>query len=155
MNPLILLRAAPYLLGAAAFLAALWQAHNFGYDRCQAQWDAARARAAQAVIAEQNDRLADQARRAHTIQLAQDIHDHDQATVNHLAADLRSLQLHIPTLCNLPARGVTTADSDQASRLLSERVDASFARLQGRAGDLFGEADQLNIDAARLNRSLP
>lgn len=135
--------------GALAILAAigygLWSLYHAGYqagaNEIQIQWDKdkiardeAKWQALQALNAKINQ--------------AQEQHDHDQVTIDTLADDARRLRIHLPTACDAAAAG---ADPDRAARLLSDRVDASFAELQDRAGRLFTRCDQLNIDAIRAN----
>ena len=69
-------------------------------------------------------------------------HDTDQSTINGLRAELERVRIHLPTC---PA----ASGQDVRGRAFSESLDASFARLQQRAGALFTECDQLNIDAIR------
>ena len=74
-------------------------------------------------------------------------HDKDQITINRLHDDLSRVSIHIPTnACQ---------STDEAGRILSERVDNLFAELQARTDRLVQEADQINIDTIRLNNSLP
>lgn len=72
--------------------------------------------------------------------------------VRNLSRDLERLRnIHIPIICPVPAAAGTGADSDGGARLLSGAVDALFARLQSRAGELVERCDTLNIDAIRRN----
>ena len=51
----------------------------------------------------------------------------------------------------MPGATGTTSDRDEASRLLSERLDALFGSLQARATDLFTECEEVNKQAIRNN----
>lgn len=135
--------------GALAILAAigygLWSLYHAGYkagaDDIQARWDADK-------IHEAGAQRAALLAYAAKINQAQEQHDHDQAIIDHLADTARRLRVHLPTACE-SARG--GANQNGAARLLSSRVDKSFARLQGRTAALFKRCDQLNIDAIRAN----
>lgn len=76
-------------------------------------------------------------------------HATDQATINFLAAESGSMQVHIPTHRCGNTKG--TADQDRSAGVLSNRVDEAFANLQAGVGRLIQRCDQLNIDAIQLN----
>lgn len=71
-------------------------------------------------------------------------------TVRNLSRELERLRINFP-VCPVPAATGTGADIDGGAGLLSDAVDALFARLQGRAGELIERCDTLNIDAIRRN----
>ena len=123
----------------------LWRLYHSGYQagraEVQAQWDADRIRR---DAVQRGALLAWAARLKH----AQEQHDHDQVTIDRLAADARRVHIHLPAGCDTAA---SADDPHRAAGLLSNRVDQSFARLQARAGGLFSRCDQLNIDAIRAN----
>ena len=60
------------------------------------------------------------------------------------------MQVHFPG-SPMPGTAETAADRDEASRLLSERLDALFGSLQARATDLFTECEEVNKQAIRNN----
>lgn len=79
----------------------------------------------------------------------------NQLVVNSLAAQLVSLRIHIPDSgCAMSKDGITSQNSDGRTRILSARVDEEFAKLQGRAAELVGRCDQLNLDAIQANGSV-
>ncbi len=80
-------------------------------------------------------------------------HGKDQITIDRLAGQLSDrMQVHIPTAkCSANSQGST--DTNGAGRILSDGVDAIFARLQAGVGRLVERCDQLNIDAIASNTS--
>jgi len=96
-----------------------------------------------AQVESQRDALISYANRVKEV-LAND--DKNTVTINTLTAKLARMRVHIPT-----SSCTASTDTDEASRLLSIRVDESFGTLQLRAGELFLEADELNKSAIRSN----
>lgn len=84
---------------------------------------------------------------------AEENHAKDQLVINRLHDDAQRVQIHIPCGSPLPTRNETSPNPDRGSGLLSERVDAAFARLQAGIGQLIQRCDQLNIDARMFNAS--
>lgn len=70
--------------------------------------------------------------------------DKDKITIANLRNDVSKLR-------NSVRFPICSKDSDEAGRVLSDRVDALFGELQERVGRLAEEADQLNADAIRAN----
>lgn len=77
-------------------------------------------------------------------------HDKDQVTINRLAADARRVRVIFPT-CSVPGVAEGGADTNEAGRVLSDRMADLFGVLQEGVGRLVEEADSLNIDAIRQN----
>lgn len=75
-------------------------------------------------------------------------HDKDQTV-------LAGLRTELDRLRNTVRFPVCTKDTDEAGRLLSERVDEEFGKLQEVVGRLIEESDKLNADAIRTNSLIP
>lgn len=70
--------------------------------------------------------------------------DKDKLTIANLRNDVIKLR-------NTVKFPICTKDSNEAGRVLSDRVDELFGELQERVGRLAEEADHLNADAIRTN----
>lgn len=85
-------------------------------------------------------------------QILQGADDHaiNQEIINSLsdAVHANGLRVHIPTCSGNTQNG---ANQDQASGILSDRVDELFADLQARVSQIVREADQINVDAIQSN----
>jgi hypothetical protein len=102
------------------------------------------------LLADQQALIEEAAKR----KLAEEDHAKDQLYINNLHDDAKRVQIH--SICGgaMPPANKTGADPDRAARLLSDRVDAAFAELQSRVGQLVQRCDQLNIDARLSNASV-
>lgn len=71
-------------------------------------------------------------------------HDKDQKTITNLAADLKRVRIHMPTVC-------TTKNPDGTGGMASARIDDYMAEAK-RSIDAIGErCAKLNADAIRAN----
>lgn len=70
--------------------------------------------------------------------------------VRNLRRERERMRIDFP-VCPVPAATGTGADSDGGARVFSDAVDALFARLQSRTGELVEECDTLNNAAIRRN----
>lgn len=85
------------------------------------------------------------------LQEAEGKHETDQRTIDALRIKLDRVQVRGICSSTLQEAG----HSDTSAGILSDRVDELFGRLQERAGELFKQCDQMNIDAIRVNNSNP
>jgi hypothetical protein len=75
----------------------------------------------------------------------------DQATINFLASESGSVQVHIPTPSCRNTQ--SSPDTSAASGVFSAAVDAAFKRLQDGISKIIQQCDQLNIDARKSNEA--
>jgi len=122
-------------------------------DYYQAELNALKVANSNAVNAEllRQQKLA--ADRAEQTRIAEEQHAKDQLVINRLGSELGRVRVHLPAIgCGaLPGAGQGATDSNGTSRIFSERVDESFARLQSGVGQLVQRCDQLNIDTIQMN----
>lgn len=93
---------------------------------------------------------ADRALAAAKTKKAGEQHAKDQLTITSLNdAVVRMQRTHIP-VCG---GSQTSADRDRKARVLSERVDAAFAKLREGVRERFNRCEQLNNDAIQSNEA--
>jgi len=127
------------LAGAALIAFAVWYATSDHYQKRIAEIQLQTAQAVQAQLLEDQNK----------IKLAGEQHAKDQLRNNALNRQLAGLQVH--GICS-----GTSPDNQSANGsagVLSERVDAAFAKLQEGVTGLLSRCDQLNIDAIASNNS--
>jgi len=115
------------LIGAVKYV------ENIGIERCEAKANEEKLSLALAY--------------AERIKKAQEERDENQNIIDRLVAESRRVRVHIPVCGN----NAGAKDQGGRERLLSDRVDESFARLQQRTTELFKRCDELNLDAIKVN----
>jgi hypothetical protein len=133
--------------GSGAFGA--WYVTSDHYQAIIAQHALSDATAVKTELQRQNKIKTDQAEKT---RLAEDQHALDQLIINRLSHQPASVQVHTPKCGSaMPGAGQAAVDTNGASGVLSDRVDAAFAELQSQTGQLVERCDQLNIDAIAAN----
>jgi predicted negative regulator of RcsB-dependent stress response len=117
------------LIGAALYL------EHLGYQKCEKEMQAKNLELALAY--------------ADRIVKAEGERDANQTTIDRLNADVSKLRIHIPVCPN------SAKDQNGTAGIFSERVDKAFAELQGRGTELFKRCDEMNLDAIKVNASMP
>lgn len=132
MNPRDILALIVSLIAAIGLT--WYEGYAAGSDKVRAQWYAERQQLTAGYAAK--------------LKQAEEQHDNDQALIDRLHDDAGRVRVHLPAC---PAAAATAGNPDLPAGAFSARVDDDFARLQQRAGELFRDCDQLNIDARRAN----
>jgi len=144
---------AKFLLLLAVAASAAFGAWRGTSDHYLAEINALNAANSNAVNAELMRQQKQVAERAEQTKLAEEQHAQDQLVINRLGNQLAGVRVKLPTVgCDsVSGAGQTTSDSNGTSRILYQRVDAAFARLQTGVGQLIQRCDQINIDAIEAN----
>ena len=149
MNPLLWIRLAlgVALLAAIAFAIHWVDANYYGRQMAEKErdWQTKQTMLANANAAWENGLLT--LRKNAEVQ-----HGKDQDSINHLAGQLGSLRIHIPS-GSCTGTGIRPAGTGEngSAGLLPDTVDAAFADFQAKTGRLIQRCDQLNIDAIQQN----
>ena len=100
----------------------------------------------------QNDLIAEQSAHQADLIKGENQHAQDQSSIASLAFQLAGVQ-HVSGICSSAAAKADSSrkSANKASRVLPNRVDVAFAKLQDGVGKLIEQCDQLNIDARQLN----
>ena len=136
---------------AAAIIAALWGLHHYidkgGYDRAKNEDETMRK---EAVIKQQEENQRITLAYAKKLTEAMENEQHYQTVIADAVNRAERVRVHFDPRAMSGATG-TASDRDEASRILSERMDALFGVLQARATDLFTECEEVNKQAIRNN----
>ena len=126
-----------------------WVTSNYYH----AEINALKAENSNAVNAELQRQQKLMADRAEQSRRAEAQHALDQLIINRLGTELSRVRVYVPSVgCGtMPGTGQAATDSNGASRVLYQRVDAAFAELQSGVGQLIQRCDQMNVDAIAAN----
>lgn len=149
MNPVLI----ALLIGLAGGGIPAWWLTADHYQGVIAQAEVTRQ---QAIIQEQQTSRDGLLAYANQIVTAGAQHDQNTRTITDLRRQLDSVRVKFPA-CPVQAGSATAtgADSDGGAGVFSDAVDALFARLQSRTGELVEKCDTLNNAAIRRNAERP
>ena len=156
MNPALLIKLAPYAILAALLAFAGYKIYGYGEAHVQAQFDAYMLVQQKAVIIQQAQNQALLQAEIDKRTKAENDNVTNQAIIDSLSSHINSLpNIHIPvSRCAVSGNSTAGAGADEASRILSDRVDGLVKQFQDGTTSLIQQCSEINKDAIRLNAQI-